>query len=392
VIRLALVLAAGGEPLIRVGPVALDAAAISRRAAALRAEGRKFTGDQFVDALIDESVLAAEARRTGLDKDPSVQAEVEQNAAQVLAAAFVDGPLASSFSPSDADLEQLYHQDADVVQLDLVVVATETEAKQVKDRLAAGGEFALEAARSLDPGSARNKGSTGPLRRADLPPALAKPAFEAPLGDLFGPIQLPMGFAVGRVVRRELADPKGFAARRPALESFARKQWSTRAKKHLAEELRAKASASVDEAFLKGLAARVDATPAELDHPFATVSGKPIPYRILLPRVRRLGTGHLQGPGTKIQLAWTAVDERVLAGAARERGLASRPEVQLDVASARDLAHAAAMADRIRSQQPAKASAADRERAVTERIAELRKDIKVEVDRKAAAAAAEAPR
>lgn len=397
-IRLALLLAplavAGAEPVpvIRVDAVAITAEAITRRAESLRAEGRKFKPEELVEALVDEAALAVEARRTGLDKDPGVRAVVEQGAAKALAEYFASERLADAIVPTEAELQKLYHDGSDLVRLEMVAVATEAEAAQVLKRLETGGELALEVARSLDIRSRSKKGDTGLLNKIQLAPTLVKPAFEAPIGKLFGPVPLREGFAVARVVERKLADPAGFAARRPSLEQFAKRQGLSVVRKHYAEQQRAKHAAKVDEAFIASLGRRTDVTPAELEKPFAVIDGKPIPYRALHPRVLSFGAGHLAGSATKVQLAWTAVDERLLADAARAAGVAGDPGARIDVAAAEHQALATAAADRIAASQPKKASASERAAAVRRRIKALRGELAVSVDRKAAVAAAGASR
>jgi len=389
---LAPLLAAGAEPLIRVDGISVSGEAISARAAALRAAGKSFTAERLVDALLEEAILVAEARRKGLDRDPDVRDALELESARVLAEAFAQGPLAASVKPTEAELQALLHQGTDTVRLEMVAVATEAEALQVKARLEAGGEFALEAIRSLDTKSGRNKGLTGPHTRMELAPAMAKQAFEAPIGKLFGPVPLNAGFAVARVVERRIADAETMKARRPALEQFARQQGLAAARKHYVEMVRAKEKAIVDVAFIESLGKRTDATPEEREHEFAKVGGESLRYRILLPRVRAVGGGHLQGPTVKLKLAWTVVDDRLLAKAARGAGLASAPQVAAALTATENQILASNMANRIVLSLPSKASPAERNDALRKRVEALRRELSIQLDRKAAIAAAEKPR
>jgi hypothetical protein len=396
VIRLALLFfpmaALAADPAIRVEGYTLSGEAITRRAAQLRAEGRTFQPEQLVEALIDEAVLAADARRTGLDRNPGVVSAVEQEVARALANLYTEKSIAKAVSPTESDLLAVYHDRSDTVRLLMVVVETEAEAKVVKARLASGGEFALEAARSLDPRSSSRKGDTGSVSRMELDPALAKVAFEAPVGSLVGPVALEAGFAVARIVSREQASAEEFKARRATIEESVRKRGIASARKHLAEMQRTKAGATVDTAFLQALGSRPEPSKDDLAHAFATIDGRPLLYRALYPRVRALGSGHLQNTASRTALAWSAVDERLLAKAAREAGLATSPEAQIDVAAGETQALAMAMADDLRRALPAAATPQEREDAVRNRLRKLRKDLKIQVDRKAAVAAAGTPR
>jgi hypothetical protein len=283
----------------------------------------------------------------------------------------------------------MFHNGADMVRLEQIFVATEEEADKVKARLLAGGEFALEATHSLEARSAKNKGDTGRIARREMPPELSKAAFSAKIGEIFGPVKLPLGFAVARVVERSIADEKEYPERRPVLESFWRQSAAVAAKRHLCEKLRVKHSATLDQKFLESLGKRGDATEAELNTPFATLDGKPLPYRLLQPKIRALGSGHMQGAGIKAQFAWGIIDDRLLAMAAREAGLASSPTVIIDTAIAANQALATAMAEKL---QPSPASGGEPpDAAIRKRLKQLRKDLPIKVDREAAIRAAGNP-
>ncbi len=109
---------------------------------------------------------------------------------------------------SDAELRKVF--DADPAkyaqqqqrQLRHIVVADQTVAQAVLRRLRAGQPFAAVAAQvSLD-GSTKGKGGDlGLVTAAELDPAFAKAAFAVAQGSLFGPVQTPLGWHVGKVDR-----------------------------------------------------------------------------------------------------------------------------------------------------------------------------------------------
>lgn len=380
-------------PVIRVGDVALSAGAVTARAEALRKRGVPFSAEQLIEGLIEEAALAAEARRTGLDRDPSVRALVVNTQSGLLARA-VEDQLSKAVRPTEERLRSLFHLDADTVRLSLVVVGTRDEALQVLDRLSRGGEFALEATKSMDPTSSRNKGDTGPLKRMLLDAAMAREAFKAPIGALFGPVELSNGWAVARVTERSVGTDGGFREARERLLPMAQQQASVEAREHVLAGLRKKASAYVVDAALEALGTRVEVGPAEAAKTVAGIGDAPIRYYELLPSLRGVAGGrsggHMLGAPVKKKVAWDLIDARLLAAEGRASGLDRAPAMRIKLAAAEVNALAASYAEKIRAGVKSGASASAREKAVASEIKSLRKRLQVSVDKSAALAAARA--
>jgi parvulin-like peptidyl-prolyl isomerase len=388
----ALLVAGEAPDVIRVGDVGFTRASVAARARDLRAAGVTFQPDQLVESMTDEAALAAEARRTGFDKHPDVRALVDLETATLLAEHVTETEISPSVKPTEEALRLLFHQSADTVDLELVVVGTEPEAAAVRARLAAGGEFALEAARSVDPRSSRNKGRTGPLSRIQMDPLLAEPAFAQPVGALFGPVKMTNGWGVARVVTRVVGDEAAYRARRASLVPMAQKAAVARAREHYVSGLRKKAGAKVDEAYLRTLEKAIEVPEAEVDRAIGAIGGTPIRYREILPSLRRFASGransHMLGGSLKVKFAWSLVDDRLLAADARARGIDKAPAVAAALARAESRAQATALAARIAGELPASATPAERGEAVKRRIAAIRKQLGVQVDKAAARAAA----
>jgi parvulin-like peptidyl-prolyl isomerase len=379
---LALALALAGSPaapqvLAQVDAVQITRADLEERLRVLRV--RKVPADPAgqVAALVDEALLAGEARRRGLDKDPTVTGLLAQERRRMAVDAFAASLVAE---PSEADLRSLYHQTGDSVRLVLVKLETEADARAALQRVKAGGDIAAEARRSLDPRLAAAGGDTGQTTRAAVAPALAGEAFSAPIGSVFGPVQLELGWAIAKVVERTIADEAGFAARREAIAAFARDQMRSQVRTHLVEQLRRKAKASVDEAFL----AKVGRPPSasDLDHAAATVNGKPIPYRDLVKYETGIPGGH-GASAARSAFAWREVDRIVLETEALAKGFDRSPAVARTLPGIERNLLASAASERIAGR--ADASTADPK--VREALEQQRAKAKIRIDKAAVAAA-----
>lgn len=322
---LAIALAVAGTPapqvLAHVDAVQITRADLEERLRLLRQRRIEAPAAAILDTLVNEAVLADEARRLGLDRDPAVQKNVEQERRRLAADALVATMVPE---PTDAELRALYHQTGDSVRLVLVKLETEAAAREALQRVQKGGDLAAEARRSLDPALAGRGGDTGALTRASIDAALQEQVFTAPVGALVGPVQLTLGWAIARVVERHIADEAAFAERRAAIANHARDRARAEGKAHVTEQLRRKRNASVDTAFL----AKVGPTPSEadLDHPIATLGGKTIRYRELRGVLASVPGGH-GASAAREAFAWRAVDRILLEDEAVAKGLDRSPAV-----------------------------------------------------------------
>lgn len=368
---------AASDVVARVDATAVTRADLEERLRVLAERGEGTTPPKALDRLVDEALLAAEARRQGIDREPAVAEELAAQRRRLLTQALAED-LAAKAELTDEALRRLYHSSGDSIRLVLVKLGTREEAAAALARVKGGGDLAEEAKRSLDPTLAGRGGDTGPVTRAQLDPALAEEAFRAAAGALVGPVQLKLGWAIARVTERSIADEAGFAERREALASFARRSIAAEARRHLAEQLKARHGVQVDEAFLRSLGTRADATPAELDHVIATVNGSPIRYRAIHPTIAQIaaGVGHGAGPSAKISFARQAVEEQLLAAAAQERGLGASPVVARVLPGIERNVLASALVARLAAQPSA--GAADPK--VSSKLGELRARAKIKVD------------
>lgn len=318
-------LAGVGSPAIRVDETTIPASVLTARAAMLTKRGMKATREIVTQGLVEETLLALDARRTGIASTPAARSAIANERNRVLAELFVDRDLARNTKASEELLRSLYHSTADAVRLQLVVVETEGAAKAVLDRLQSGGEIELEAARSLDPASAAKRGDTGNLLRGQLPPGTEGAVFKAGIGDLVGPIPWGAGWAVARVIARSVGDEAGFSAQRAALERHAQSLVISQAKQHFLKVLRERERIAIDEKFLDALGDRVAPSGDEADHVLAVVRGEPVRYRDVLPVISEMANSqsvaHRIGPAVKSRIVSQYIDERILAALAVERGL-----------------------------------------------------------------------
>lgn len=120
----------------------------------------------LVKTMVNMELLAQQARKEGVDKQPDVVSELQLTENSILAQNLVEAYL-KKHQPTDADLKVAY--DAKVKAMDPhqykarhILVKDQATAKAIIVQLNKGGNFAALAKKnSIDPGSAQNGGELG---------------------------------------------------------------------------------------------------------------------------------------------------------------------------------------------------------------------------------------
>jgi peptidyl-prolyl cis-trans isomerase C len=120
----------------------------------------------LIKTMVNMQLLAEQARKDGVDKQPDVAAELQLSSNSILAQSVVETYL-KKHQPSDADMKAAY--DAKVKAMDPhqykarhILVKDQATAKDIIAQLNKGANFAALAKKdSMDPGSAQNGGELG---------------------------------------------------------------------------------------------------------------------------------------------------------------------------------------------------------------------------------------
>jgi peptidyl-prolyl cis-trans isomerase C len=169
----------------------------------------------LLDQLIDRYALAAQARKSGLEKQEDVQRQMQAAADRVLQAAYVTREISPKVT--DEVLRARYDRDiagkpgAEEVHARHILVKTEAEAKKIIAALQKGGDFAALAKKhSTDPG-AQQGGDLGFFKQDDMVPEFAAAAFALKPGEITqAPVKTQFGYHVIKLEERRSAPPPSF--------------------------------------------------------------------------------------------------------------------------------------------------------------------------------------
>lgn len=222
----------GDKAVARVGGAAVWTSDVKREAVAqgLIGPGEPLdpSSEQFrqvLDEVVDQKLLAAEALRRGLEKDPSAQRRLGAARERVLDDILLETSVGKAVN--DAAIDGLYQEmlnnetPAEEIHLRQIVLGSPQEGAQVKKLLAAGGSFdALAAEHSRDDATRFKGGELAPTTMDMLPATYAAALKDAHTGQLVGPFKVDAGWVVARIDDRHREAPITLAVARPQIIRF----------------------------------------------------------------------------------------------------------------------------------------------------------------------------
>src|SRR6185312_5130628 len=154
---------------------------------------------QALDSLIDERLLAAEALKEGLDKDPETRRRLAAARERILGDLLVERLVAAKVN--DSAIRSLYNDEvsnaghADELHARQIVTASQADADAVRKALAGGAAFdQLAMQRSIDSATRLNGGDLGYFTLDVMPQPYADALKAAKVGDIVGPFQSDSGW------------------------------------------------------------------------------------------------------------------------------------------------------------------------------------------------------
>lgn len=230
---------------------------------------------EFAEQVVRLKLLAQEAKKRGLEKDPLFQAKMNFQYENMLAAQLYTA-LQTSASPDAAALKKMYDEhkgEAEEIQAKHILIRfkgspvplkdgkkdlTEEEAlakaQELRKEIVAGKDFAEVAkAESDDTGSGANGGDLGKFKHGQMVPQFEQAAFALQAGQLSEPVKTQFGY---HIIKVESHATKSFDEMKPELEARAKPE----AAKQAVDEMRKSANVKFDDSFFGPAPAAAPAT------------------------------------------------------------------------------------------------------------------------------------
>jgi peptidyl-prolyl cis-trans isomerase C len=229
-----------------------------------KAQARGPMKRQMAEQIARVKLLAAEAKKKGLDQDPAVQSRIRFQTENLLAGAAYN-ELQKKARMDEASVRKYYDEhkgEFETAEARHILVKfkgspvparegkTElseeqalAKSQEIRKKLLAGEDFAaLAKAESDDVGSGSNGGSLGSFGHGQMVPEFDKVAFSLPIGQISEPVKTQFGYHLIRVEKR---DAKQFDEIRTQLEERMRPE----AARTSLEQLRKSANVVMDESY-----------------------------------------------------------------------------------------------------------------------------------------------
>ncbi|MET0273536.1 MAG: peptidylprolyl isomerase [Phenylobacterium sp.] len=180
---------------------------------------------RVLDEVVDQKLLASEALKRKLDKDPVAQRRLAAARERILGDMLVESVVSDAVN--DNAIRGLYQEQlklakrSEEIRARQIVVASIADADAVKKLLASGASFeALAMERSTDAATRFNGGDLGYFTTDVMPEAYDGALKGATAGQIVGPFQVEGGWVLVKVEDRRLEEPITLEAARPQIVRF----------------------------------------------------------------------------------------------------------------------------------------------------------------------------
>jgi parvulin-like peptidyl-prolyl isomerase len=230
----------------------------------LRAQAQGPMKRQMAEQVVRMKLLAEQARKSGLDKDPVTQNRIAMQTENILAGAAYN-EMMKKVTVDDAAARKYYDEhkkESEEASARHILIKFKgspvparegkpelseeqalAKAQEIRKKLLAGGDFAAIAKEeSDDTGSGSNGGDLGSFKRNSMVPEFEQVAFSQPIGQVSEPIKTQFGYHLIRVDKRE---SPSFESMRSQIEERMRPEQARNA----VEELAKTAAVNYDEAY-----------------------------------------------------------------------------------------------------------------------------------------------
>jgi len=171
-----------------------------------------FDLDKLMFRIVNDALIAQEARALGMDAEDSIPQKLEKLRDGLAVKRLEYEAISSRAEVSDEEVRRAFEHDYRRATLHIITTYERDEALGVLEALNGGTDFEeLAKQRSIDDYAARG-GVVRDLARVDIPPELAEVAFDSPPGQIVGPIRTGLGWATIRTDSVADADPERFTA------------------------------------------------------------------------------------------------------------------------------------------------------------------------------------
>ncbi|NLP11396.1 hypothetical protein GX408_13460 [bacterium] len=173
--------------------------------------------ERYVQQWLEAELLYQQAVKEKIEQRPDVRRDLEKLRKDYIVSVFLRKRLDEQVQVSDAELLEYYQKnqdefkvDQDFYQLDMILVETLAQAKEVRDRLAAGEDFSQVAKEKSIDHKREQGGAWGLVPLQQLAPALASVVTKMKMQEISRPVKSSLGYHIirtGEIVKKGQVRP-----------------------------------------------------------------------------------------------------------------------------------------------------------------------------------------
>jgi len=217
----------------------------------------QLTKRNVLDQIISEKLLIQEAKNRGLEQDKDVLEQIKNTTEQILVQSLIEKEIIGKVKVDDQEALTYYEENKDnfitkeQVYLYNILVETEEVAKDILEKLKAGGDF-IEIAKEKSTGpSAAQGGDLGYISKGDLIPEIENDVFALEIGNISDIIKSQYGFHILKVTDKKPEVLKTFEEVKEEIVQTLLPTKQKEAFDNLLEELKSKVTIEINEEALK---------------------------------------------------------------------------------------------------------------------------------------------
>lgn len=198
---------------------------------------------RVLNSIIDTYLLAADARKTGIEETEAFQAAHARHQTKFLIEAFVQQVLYDTLQVAESELEEMFVRANTVLTARHLYARTKDEAEQLYEQLQQGATFdALAPTVFADTALANNGGFIGEFTLDDMDLPFEEAAFALDIGEISPPVKTTTGYSIIKLEDRfvkPLITAYEFAERRGRMMHFVSYRKKIAARKTYAQDVAA---------------------------------------------------------------------------------------------------------------------------------------------------------
>jgi peptidyl-prolyl cis-trans isomerase C len=170
------------------------------------AQARK---DMFVESIVNQKLLYAEAAKLNYDKDPAVQKQLDEARKELMIKAYLKKEIEDQVKVTDEDAKKYFEANKDKfkepekIMAYHILVDNEAEAKDILAKLKGGADFAALAKEKSKCPSKEKGGELGLLGKGQTVPEFEQAAFALQPGQLSDVVKTQFGYHIIKVTEKQ---------------------------------------------------------------------------------------------------------------------------------------------------------------------------------------------